>query len=245
MNLGKILARLRLRAKRYGASRSDKIAFWRERLRADYLAAAYEPEQVKKSILLADTFRDHCGQVRTVHELGVGSGRNIQHIHRDRSDVRFSGNDLDRGRCLKFMDAKVAGFLELVEQDTLSFLRERVDRDEGVDCVIVADHLIHIPPESIDEILDLMTRFARHYILFHEGVTRRPERGDDFWFLHNYDRLTENFDISCRASEPSCFRGVRAQALCAQVGSLMGAVLEREPGSGGICPGRPADSPLL
>ncbi|MGH9890531.1 MAG: hypothetical protein ACREA0_00810, partial [bacterium] len=65
----------------------------------------------------------------------------------------------------------------------------------SVDCVLVADHLIHIPPDSIDEVLALMTRFARRYILFHEGVTRRPDRTDDFWFAHQFERLRRDFDL--------------------------------------------------
>ncbi|MGH2693397.1 MAG: hypothetical protein ACRDJJ_01150 [Actinomycetota bacterium] len=171
------------------------MRFWRDRLKADYLAGTYAPAQLQKSRELAAMFSQHCRDASTLHELGVGAGRNILYLYRERPDVGYSGNDLDRRACFAAMHPEVRQFLQFTERDTLTLLRERVEQGQSVDCVLVADHLIHIPPDSIDEVLALMTRFARRYILFHEGVTRRPDRTDDFWFAHQFERLRRDFDL--------------------------------------------------
>jgi hypothetical protein len=190
-----LVARLKVKMGRYGSTSSEKIRFWRDRLKADYLAGTFAEEQTQKSRELAAIFSQHCADASTLHELGVGAGRNILHLYRKRPDVGYSGNDLDRRACFASMHPEVRQILQFTERDTLTLLRERVGSGESVDCVLVADHLIHIPPDSIDEVLELMTRFARRYILFHEGVTRRPDRADDFWFAHRFERLTQAFDL--------------------------------------------------
>ncbi|MGH9893887.1 MAG: hypothetical protein ACREA0_18265, partial [bacterium] len=67
----RLLARLKVRTRRYGSSSSAKMRFWRDRLKADYLAGTYAPAQLQKSRELAAMFSQHCRDASTLHELGV------------------------------------------------------------------------------------------------------------------------------------------------------------------------------
>lgn len=195
MKLSSLIARARLRLGRWGATREGKIDYWRTRLRADYHDHLWSPEQVAKSELIVSAFERYCADTATLHELGVGGARNIEFLLARYPQIRYSGNDLSRVDCVRFMKPPVQEALRFVEQDTLGFLRGAVAAGERVDTVLVADHLIHIPPDSIDEILSLIGDYVTKYVLFHEGVRRRPERTDDFWWAHDYSALDEGFEL--------------------------------------------------
>jgi hypothetical protein len=93
------------------------------------------------------------------------------------------------------MKPEVESALHFVEQDTRSFLHDEVDAGRSVDTVLTSDHLIHIPPDGIDDILQLMQRYATRTIVFHEAVRRKPERADDFWWAHDYAALEHDFEL--------------------------------------------------
>jgi SAM-dependent methyltransferase len=195
MKASSLVARARLRLRSWGATREDKIDYWRNRLQADYHEHTWSPEQIAKSQRIATAFDNECGDATSLHELGVGAGRNISHLLKRRPDVSYAGNDLSWADCSRFMQPEVTEALEFVELDTVTFLQEAVASGASVDAVLVADHLIHIPPDSIDAILAFLRQYARKYIVFHEGVRRRPDRADDFWWAHDYASLEADFEI--------------------------------------------------
>jgi hypothetical protein len=93
------------------------------------------------------------------------------------------------------MRPEVQQALDFVQQDTLSFLRDSVASGQTVDTLLTADHLIHIPPDAIPEILRLAQQFATRSIVLHEAVRRSPDRTDDFWWAHDYGALEDGFDL--------------------------------------------------
>lgn len=194
-NLSSLYHRAKVRFGRYGPGYRDKMGYWRDRLRSDYFEKTYGAEQVEKSETIARAFAEHCGDSVSLHEIGVGGGRNLYYLLRDRPGLAVSGNDLDRAQCFKFMRPEVQHALEFVQQDTLSFLNASVASSRTVDTLLTADHLIHIPPEAIPEILALIQRFAARTIVLHEAIRRRPERTDDFWWAHDYAALENDFEL--------------------------------------------------
>jgi hypothetical protein len=186
---------VKLRLRRYGSTYPEKMGFWRDRLRSGYFESTYRPEQIEKSEAIARAFRDHSPDTRTLHEIGVGGGRNLLYLLRDRPELEISGNDLDRTECFKYMKSEVESALRFVEQDTRSFLHDEVEAGRSVDTVLTSDHLIHIPPDGIGDILGLMQRYAARTIVFHEAVRRKPERTDDFWWAHDCSALERDFEI--------------------------------------------------
>lgn len=194
--IGSLYHRAKVRIRRYGAGYGDKMGFWRDRLRGDYFEQTYGPEQVEKSETIARAFAEYCSDTRTVHEIGVGAARNLAYLLRVRPDLIISGNDLDRTQCFKFMRPEVRQALEFVQQDTLSFLQDAVTAGRQVDTVLTADHLIHIPPEAIRDILALVQQFAARTIVLHEAVRRLPTRTGDFWWAHDYGALEDAFELA-------------------------------------------------
>lgn len=190
-----LVHRVKLKLRRYGATYPEKAAYWRDRLGSGYFAHAWGPEQVEKSEAIARAFRRHAAGTRTLHEIGVGAGRNLHFLLRDLPDVELSGNDLDRDDCFRYMKPDVAEKLRFVQQDTRSFLQAEVEAGRAVDTVLTSDHLIHIPPDGIGDILDLLQRYAAETIVLHEAVRRKPERTDDFWWAHDYAPLEREFEI--------------------------------------------------
>jgi hypothetical protein len=190
-----LISRVKVRLGRYGGSYDDKARFWRDRLRSDYFAHTLGPEQVAKSESLARALVEYAADTTSLHEIGVGGGRNILYLLRALPDLQVSGNDLDREHTFKFMDPAVREALDFTQQDTLSFLRDAVSSGRQVDALLTSDHLIHLPPEAIPEVLDLLQRHARRTILFHEGVRRSPTRTDDFWWAHDYAALERDFEV--------------------------------------------------
>lgn len=194
-SLGSLVHRAKVRLRRYGSTYPEKMGYWRDRLRSGYFEHTYGPEQIEKSEAIARAFRDHSGDTRTLHEIGVGGGRNLFYLLRDRPELEVSGNDLVRAECFRYMKPEVESALRFVEQDTRSFLHDEVEAGHSVDTVLTSDHLIHIPPDGIDDILDLMQRYAARTIVFHEAVRRKPERTDDFWWVHDYSALERDFEL--------------------------------------------------
>lgn len=190
-----LLARARLRLRPYADTHSSRISFWTDRLRSGYLNTHFAPEQVEKSRRIVEALATHCSDARSLHELGIGSGRNVQHALERLPWLEVSGNDLDLEQCRRVMPGDVAARVTLHERDTLAFLRDEVSAGRTVDVVLSADHLIHIPPDSIEEILRLLPRYARRYVVLHEGVRRRPERRDSFWYLHDYTQLERDLEL--------------------------------------------------
>jgi SAM-dependent methyltransferase len=190
-----LVSRLRLKFTSYGADSDSKKRYWRDRLRAGYFANTNTPVQIAKSEQIVRLVTARCEGLESLHEIGVGGGRNIQHLLRALPDVRYSGNDLDRAAIEPFMAPEVKERLELVEQDTLRFLRDRADAGHQFDAVLTADHLIHIPPDTIRDVLEQLQRCARRWIVLHEGVRRSPSRTDDFWWAHDFAPLLDQFEI--------------------------------------------------
>jgi SAM-dependent methyltransferase len=188
-------ARAKLRLRKYGSTYPEKMVFWRDRLRSGYFEHTYGPEQIEKSEAIARAFRVHSPETQTVHEIGVGAGRNLHYLLRDRPALAVSGNDLDKEQCFKFMQPDVQRALTFVQKDTRSFLHDEVEAGRSVDAVLTSDHLIHIPPDGVEDILDLMQRYAARTIVFHEAVRRKPERTDDFWWAHDYAALERDFEL--------------------------------------------------
>jgi hypothetical protein len=173
--------------------------YWKRRLADGYWDEARRldnPTQQEKAVAIAESFRGYCHGARTLHELGCGVGRNLHQILLLSPDVAISANDLDRELCYRNMHPLVQGSLAFSQTDTLTFLREAVKDGREVDVVVVSDHLIHLPPRVMGEVLQLISRFAARYILFHEAVRRTPSRAKkDYWYLHDYSALDDHFSI--------------------------------------------------
>jgi SAM-dependent methyltransferase len=190
---------LNRRTNRREANYDDRLRFWGNWLRDGYwdgerkLTSPHQEEKAKK---IARALVEFCPDTDTLHEPGCGVGRNLRYILDARPDLTVSANDLDWEMCSRHMHPMVKDVVEFHEVDTLQFLRDSVAQGSQVDCVLVSDHLIHIPPDVIDEVLDLITRYARRHILFHEGVRRSLRReATPYWYGHDYAPLETRFSI--------------------------------------------------
>ena len=142
---------------------------------------------------VATAFLPALGNVRSVHEIGCGTGRNIDAIlgaflDRNLDPPVLSGNDLVRDACFKFMPKRLRHAITFHEIDTMSYLRAEVEAGRTVDMLISSDHMIHLSPGSISEIQTLIAQYARKYIGFKEATVSalpsRAARSD--WFVHDY-----------------------------------------------------------
>ena len=195
----KTRAVLNRRDYRREANYDYRLRFWENWLRDGYwdeegrLDNPYQEQKAKK---IAGALVEFCPDTTTLHELGCGVGRNLRYILDARPDLTISANDLDWEMCSRHMDPVVRDHIEFHQQDTVQFLRDSVAQGSQVDCVLVSDHLIHIAPDVIDEVLELITLYARRYILFHEGVRRAPVRdAKPYWYGHDYAALESRFSI--------------------------------------------------
>jgi len=193
--------------RRHVTSYEHSREYWTRRLADGYWDEARRldnPTQQKKAVAIAESFREYCHDARTLHELGCGVGRNLHQVLLVNPEVTISANDLDRELCYRNMDPLVQKSLIFSQTDTLTFLREATKDGREVDVVVVSDHLIHLPPRAIDEVLQLISRFTARYILFHEAVRRTASRAKkDYWYLHDYSAFDDHFSIISRRGWPS------------------------------------------
>ena len=172
----------------------DLTSWWAERSRSGYQQGIAKKHKLHKNsrnlISYLDTTLEELG---SVHEIGCGMGRNLFYLLKAyRSQglpfPRINGNDLVKNACYQYMPRELKGVLRFYEQDTLTFLRNEVEAGNQVDLLISSDHLIHISTAAINEVLALMARFSRKYILIREatkGAEWRVAKADH-WFVHDY-----------------------------------------------------------
>lgn len=181
-----------LRSGRYTDSYDSRSRQWRDWNRAGYWER--RSFQADKYARVARFVGKHCQGIKTVHECGCGPARNLDAILEQQPTLEVSGNDISRS-VPKFFSPRIRERMAFTGEDTMMYLKRVTDASRQVDVVLCVDHLIHIPPDAIVLILKLMARYARSYIVLHEGVRRSPSRTKDFWYAHDYSLLDEAFEL--------------------------------------------------
>lgn len=131
----------------------------------------------------------------TIFEIGCGSGRNLDWFLRENPKIVVKGNDLIQEKCEMHMAKIVKDCIEFLEIDTLSLFR---DHKFDVDVLVSSDHLMHIHPDSISEILELIkTKWKPPWILMRESKIDRLNGGKKSVakYNHNYGALLENYSV--------------------------------------------------
>lgn len=102
-----------------------------------------------------------------IFEIGSGGARNLKYINDQNPTVRLSANDLFRDASFAEMHESIRGKINFYEKDTLNLLRELLP--EQIDLLIASDHLMHIDPESVKEIVHrIVYKWSPKYILLRE-----------------------------------------------------------------------------
>ena len=165
---------------------------------------------------IANTKRLHCnseelttvlrrfkllGDEATIFEIGCGNGRNLDWFLRENPKIVIKGNDLVQKKCVRHMAEIVKDRIEFLEIDTLSLFR---NHKFDVDVLVSSDHLMHVHPDSISEILDLIKiKWKPSWILMRESKKDRPAAKKSVAkYSHNYGALLENYSVA------SAFRSV-------------------------------------
>ena len=134
---------------------------------------------------------DRHGVIRNgihVFEIGSGGARNLKYINDHNPTVKLSANDLYRDASFAEMDESIKTKINFYEQDTVSLMQKLLP--EPIDLLIASDHLMHIDPESVAEIVaEIVNKWSPQYILLRE-VKPNGHRVD-----RQFPRMCHTFDF--------------------------------------------------
>lgn len=160
----------------------DPIADWQRRGRTYEARFRQTPAFEAQEAALADVLRPLA--FRSVLEVGCGFGRIGELVARIRPDARYTGLDISadmlRGARSRLPDG------EFVEAALLDF-----DADgRQWDLVLVAEVLMHQPPDAVVAFVAAVRRLARHHVVTVDwdepGAPRVADPGN---FQHDYRDL--------------------------------------------------------
>lgn len=99
-------------------------------------------------------------------ELGCNRGGQLRGIHSLRPEIRLTGLEINH---FAAEEAAKLGYAEIIEGSILDFSDER-----QWDMVYTAGVLIHISPEYLPGIYEMMARQSRKYVFFYENYMESP-----------------------------------------------------------------------
>ena len=142
---------------------------------------------------LVEVLQENNVEFKSLVELGCGMARNIYYIKKSFPNATYSGNDLSREQCYKFMDDSVKD-MKFFENDTLNFVKYELSIIP--DAVLDSDHLMHLPPDSVGKILETIADgWNPKYF-----ITRRPTKGRldsmPYIWLHDYSVFEDDYDLT-------------------------------------------------
>lgn len=168
------------------------LAKWKDANKKDYQKAIANNEFLhKNSAELVEIMESEGLEFNSLCEIGCGNGRNLWYIQQNFPDASYSGNDLDINQFKKHKPKSLV--MDYSQADTLAYVTSK--QSGFPDAVLESDHLMHIDPASVDEILETICNFWKPKYF----VTRRPIVGRDnkmpYIWLHDYSVFEKDYDL--------------------------------------------------
>ena len=138
--------------------------------------------------------------IKSLQELGVGSGRNINIFSEFLPKIEYFGNDLNPNliKDVKKNYPNVEKICHLSIQDTLSYL----DDIQPIDATFTHGHLMHLPDQVIDVVCKKISEKTNHSILLREAYINNPGAGlfrtwryKKYRFDRDYSNRFPNFKL--------------------------------------------------
>jgi SAM-dependent methyltransferase len=118
----------------------------------------------------------------SILELGCNVGRNLDFIKKNLENCSVIGNDINK---LAIENGKKIYDLDIIFNDTLSYMNDINNSDKVFDFIITCAHLIHIPHKECEEILKLIKKKSKYTILLEMVSDTNYSSGKDL-FLRTY-----------------------------------------------------------
>lgn len=154
---------------------STKIYWIKKHKSKNYAFAENIEKNNKISKAFIDKYINQISDVNSFHELGVGSGRNINIFMQYFPNIKYSGNDITEnlGNYVKTAYPNVYEKAKLFVKDTQLYLNDSAT----VDITFTHGHLMHIPDDAIEDVCMNISLKTKKYILIREAFINNPGAG--------------------------------------------------------------------
>jgi spore coat polysaccharide biosynthesis protein SpsF len=146
--------------------RTEQEAFWAGDFGNDYIARNQDATQLAGNLARFSEIINNTGPLGSVLELGANVGMNLRALHQLLPNTKLSAVEInttavDVLQQLGYVDARHGSILDFAT-------------DQQWDLVFTSGVLIHINPDELPKVYDLMHRASRRYVLVAEYYNPVP-----------------------------------------------------------------------
>lgn len=153
-----------------GKFKTDQEGFWAGEFGDSYVSRNQGESWVESNRALFQKILSRVGTIRSVIEFGANRGLNLEAIKHILPDVSLSGIEINATAVRELQEL---GFVKVHHQSILDFLP-----DELHDLVLIKGVLIHINPEYLPKVYELLYRSSSRYICIAEYYNPVPVEVD-------------------------------------------------------------------
>lgn len=139
-----------------------------------------------KSNYIAAKCKENDLDLRSICELGVGSGRHLAIFHQYYPEAEYYANDISKTalKQIKKYNPEVEQFATIKVIDTLSFLRTN---EREFDAILTYGHLMHLPEDVIIDVLSYISNTCK-YLICYEAIckTGKYNKDKEYRFERDY-----------------------------------------------------------
>jgi pseudaminic acid biosynthesis-associated methylase len=146
--------------------RTEQEQFWAETFGDEYTSRHQNETLINNNIALLSKILAHTSQIRTVIEFGANTGLNLRAIRQVLPKTQLSAIEINQ-RAVSELEK--IGDVKIYHQSILDFTP-----DYCRDFVLSKGVLIHISPDSLPKVYDLLYQTSKRYICVAEYYNPKP-----------------------------------------------------------------------
>jgi len=170
----------------------NELEYWKQANKHGYQKAIARKELLHKNtkelVALIDVTIKQ--KPKTIMEVGCGAGRNLYYLMKLYHPDKIIGTDLDEAECFKYMEKDLKERIIFLSIDSAELFTKNTFI---VDLLLFSDHLMHLPPKSIDSILaGLLSRWRFRYLVIRD--TDVPRERPPIKYAHDFTILDDKLN---------------------------------------------------